>query len=267
MMFLYDGPLTVMVNEASASASEIFAAAIQDYGRGIIVGSSTYGKGTVQRNVPLTRQTSIFSNQEVIASSDKQASAQDWGFVKLTFQKFYRISGGSTQLKGVTPDVVVPDMLDYLKIREKDNTAALGWDEIKKANYQTCKTATINVQVISKMNSEIASNNAFKLLKDNTSWLSKHSEEPRTLKLDKFKEYQKNVAATGAQTLSLIKLKQELDMTVLKEDYDKFYNNTDKQKGERYQAWLKSIKSDLYISESFNIIKSMITANAVAAKN
>jgi len=252
---LYDGPLTVMVNEASASASEIFAAAIQDYGRGIIVGSSTYGKGTVQRNVPLSRQIDFMNNEQ-----------PDLGFVKLTFQKFYRISGGSTQLKGVTPDVVVPDMLDYLKIREKDNTASLGWDEIKKANYQTCKTAAINAQVISKMNSEIASNNAFKLLKDNTSWLSKHSEEPRTLKLDKFKEYQKNVAATGAQTLSLIKLKQELDMTVLKEDYDKFYNNTDKQKGERYQAWLKSIKSDLYISESFGIIKSVLSANAAAAK-
>jgi carboxyl-terminal processing protease len=245
-----------MVNEASASASEIFAAAIQDYGRGIIVGSSTYGKGTVQRNVPLSSPIDFMNNAQ-----------SDLGFVKLTFQKFYRISGGSTQLKGVTPDVIVPDMLDYLKIREKDNTASLGWDEIKKANYQTCKTAAINAQVISKMNSEIANNNAFKLLKDNTSWLSKHSEEPRTLKLDKFKEYQKNVAATGAQTLSLIKLKQELDMTVLKEDYDKFYNNADKQKGERYQAWLKSIKSDLYISESFDIIKSMLSANAAAAKN
>lgn len=253
---LYDGPLTVMVNEASASASEIFAAAIQDYGRGIIVGSSTYGKGTVQRNVPLSRQIDFMNNAQ-----------PDLGFVKLTFQKFYRISGGSTQLKGVTPDVVVPDMLDYLKIREKDNTAALAWDEIKKVNYQTYKTADVNSQVISKVNNEISNNTSFKLIKDNTSWLSKHSEEPRTLKLDKFKEYQKSVASTAAQTLSLIKLKQELEISVLKEDYDKFYNNADKQKGERYQAWLKGIKSDLYISESFDIIRSMITANAFAAKN
>jgi carboxyl-terminal processing protease len=253
---LYDGPLTVMVNEASASASEIFAAAIQDYGRGIIVGSSTYGKGTVQRNVPLSRQIDFMNNAQ-----------PDLGFVKLTFQKFYRISGGSTQLKGVTPDVVVPDMLDYLKIREKDNTASLAWDEIKKVNYQTYKTADVNSQVISKVNNEISNNTSFKLIKDNTSWLSKHSEEPRTLKLDKFKEYQKSVASTAAQTLSLIKLKQELEISVLKEDYDKFYNNADKQKGERYQAWLKGIKSDLYISESFDIIRSMITANAFAAKN
>jgi carboxyl-terminal processing protease len=243
---LYDGPLTVMVNEASASASEIFAAAIQDYGRGVIVGSSTYGKGTVQRNVPLSRQTDFMNSPQ-----------SDLGFVKLTFQKFYRISGGSTQLKGVTPDVVVPDMLDYLKIREKDNAAALGWDEIKKADYQISKNATTNSITIKKINDEIAANNTFKLIKDNASWLSKHSEEPRTLQLEKYKEYQKNVAATVAQNSSLLKLKQELNMTVLKEDNDKFYNNADKQKGERYQAWLKSIKSDIYISESIDIIKSL----------
>jgi carboxyl-terminal processing protease len=253
---LYDGPLTVMVNEASASASEIFAAAIQDYGRGIIVGSSTYGKGTVQRNVPLSRQIDFMSNPQ-----------SDLGFVKLTFQKFYRISGGSTQLKGVTPDILVPDMLDYLKIREKDNLAALGWDEIKKVDYEICKTVNINALVTKKVNDEIATNSTFKLLKDNAIWLSKHSEEPRTLQLDKYKEYQKKVAATVAQCASLVKLKQELNMNVLKEDNDKFYNNTDKQKGERYQAWLKSIKSDIYINESMGVIKNLINASNLAVKN
>ena len=115
---LYDGPLTVMTNAMSASASEIFAAAIQDYGRGIVIGGATYGKGTVQRNVPLSRQISFMNNEQ-----------PDLGFVKLTFQKFYRISGASTQLKGVTPDVTIPDGLDFIKIREKDNTSALAWDE------------------------------------------------------------------------------------------------------------------------------------------
>ncbi|MFY7964517.1 MAG: carboxy terminal-processing peptidase, partial [Chitinophagaceae bacterium] len=253
---LYDGPLTVMVNEASASASEIFAAAIQDYGRGIIVGSSTYGKGTVQRNVPLSKQI------------DFMTSAQpDMGFVKLTFQKFYRISGGSTQLKGVTPDIILPDMLDYLKIREKDNSAALSWDEIKKADYTMCKTANINALVVKKMNDAIASNNTFKLLKDNTSWLSKHSDEPKTLQIEKYREYQKKVATTVAQSTSLVKLKKDLNMTVLKEDNDKFYNNTDKQKGERYQSWLKSIKTDIYINESMEVVKSLINASNLASKN
>ncbi|HRA12064.1 MAG TPA: S41 family peptidase, partial [Chitinophagaceae bacterium] len=113
---LYTGPLAVMVNEFSASASEIFAAAIQDYGRGVIIGStSTYGKGTVQRNIGLDENGFSLSNAEL-------------GTVKLTLQKFYRINGGSTQLKGVSSDIILPDNLEYLKVREKDDEDALPWD-------------------------------------------------------------------------------------------------------------------------------------------
>ncbi len=127
---LYDGPLAVMVNEFSASASEIFAAAIQDYHRGVIIGStSTYGKGTVQRNIPL----------------DKNVGFNDLGgplgTVKLTLQKFYRINGGSTQLRGVASDIVLPDLYEHYKIREKDQPDALAWDEMPKADYTTWKYA------------------------------------------------------------------------------------------------------------------------------
>ena len=115
-----------MVNEFSASASEIFAAAIQDYNRGIIVGStSTYGKGTVQRNIGLERETSL----------SQDSGNSELGTIKLTLQKFYRINGGSTQLKGVTPNIIIPDQYETLKYREKDNPDALPWDEIQKANY------------------------------------------------------------------------------------------------------------------------------------
>src|SRR4029077_15347462 len=108
----------------SASASEIFAAAIQDYGRGVIIGStSTYGKGTVQRNIGLDPETGF------------SMSNSDLGTVKLTLQKFYRINGGSTQLKGVASDIVVPDTREYLKLREKDDDDALPWDEINKSPY------------------------------------------------------------------------------------------------------------------------------------
>lgn len=126
---LYTGPLTVMVDEMSASASEIFAAAIQDYKRGIIIGStSTYGKGTVQRNIPLSPESDnpLFANK----------NTEDLGALKLTLQKFYRINGGATQLKGVVPDIVLPDRYEYLKFREKDNTAALPWDTIPRAEYR-----------------------------------------------------------------------------------------------------------------------------------
>ena len=125
---LYTGPLTVMVDEFSASASEIFAAAIQDYKRGIVIGStSTFGKGTVQRQIPLNPESenAMFGNKEV----------EDLGSVKLTLQKFYRVNGGATQLKGVTPDIIIPDRFEYLKFREKDNTTALPWDEIARAEY------------------------------------------------------------------------------------------------------------------------------------
>ncbi|MFY7899440.1 MAG: carboxy terminal-processing peptidase, partial [Chitinophagaceae bacterium] len=241
---LYDGPLAVMVNETSASASEIFAAAIQDYKRGIVVGStSTYGKGTVQRNVPLGNTLDFFSGRT------------EFGAVKLTFQKFYRVNGGSTQLKGVEPDVVLPDILDYYKIREKDNPNSLPWDEIKKAN-------TINYEgfdaTIQSIRNKVNTNPTFNLIKDNTNWLAKNADAPIQLQIDKYKEQQKLLRSTVNQINSLTKLNQDMEMDVLKPDYDKFYNNPDKMKGERYKAWLKSLKSDMYIDETVKIVTDMV---------
>lgn len=144
---LYDGPLAVMVNEFSASASEIFAGAIQDYKRGVIIGStSTYGKGTVQRQVPFGNRNDLFSGRT------------DMGAMTLTFQKFYRINGGSTQLKGVTPDIVLPDALEYYKGREKDNPGALPYDEIPKLNYQTWSSDFGLESLAKKENERIQSN-------------------------------------------------------------------------------------------------------------
>src|SRR5262245_65594135 len=129
---LYDGPLAVMVNEFSASASEIFAAAIQDYNRGVIIGStSTYGKGTVQRNIGLDFASNLLG------------SNSDLGTVKLTLQKFYRINGGSTQLKGVSSDIVLPDIYEKAKLREKDDPDALPWDEVAQAPYNTDRKSVV----------------------------------------------------------------------------------------------------------------------------
>ena len=240
---LYDGPLAVMVNETSASASEIFAAAIQDYKRGVIVGStSTYGKGTVQRNVPLGKPLDFFSGRT------------EFGAVKLTFQKFYRVNGGSTQLKGVSSDVVLPDPYDYIKIREKDNPSALQWDEIKKANADIY---TGYQSVIKKENERIQVNPALGIIKSNTDWLGRNVDAPVSLQLDKYKEQQTKLRNTVNQNNSLSKLTKEMDMEVLKPDYDKFYNNPDKQKGERYKAWMKGLKSDLYINETVKIVSEM----------
>ena len=136
---LYDGPMAVMVNEGSASASEIFAAAMQDYHRAIIVGSSsTYGKGTVQKPVPVLVGNSMGNMMNNMFANAAEGSS---AALVLTFEKFYRIDGGSTQLKGVTPDVIMPDVYEYFKFREKDNPSALPWDQIQKTDYTPWKPA------------------------------------------------------------------------------------------------------------------------------
>lgn len=123
---LYDGPMVVMVNRFSASASEIFAAAMQDYHRAIILGSKhTYGKGTVQTILDLDRSIPF-------RDMDKY---KPLGALKITTQKFYRVSGGSTQAKGVESDVVVPDRLEYIKSGEKYIDNALPWDHVAKSDY------------------------------------------------------------------------------------------------------------------------------------
>lgn len=247
---IYDGPLAVMVNELSASASEIFAAAIQDYKRGIIIGSSsTYGKGTVQKTVPFGKPIDFSSGRT------------EYGAVKLTFQKYYRINGGSVQLKGVTPDVVLPDAYEFYKIREKDNAASLPWDEITKVPYNAWNNADFSA-IVKTENEKIAQNKSLNLLRDNLSWLSKNAEMPVNLNMQKYKDIQKQIKATVSQNNSLLKIKEEMAVDVIKVDYDKFYKNPDKVKGERYQAWLKSIKTDMYVDETVKMISSLIHPQA-----
>lgn len=248
---LYDGPLAVMVNGLSASASEIFAAAIQDYKRGIIIGNntSTYGKGTVQRAIPLGRQLDMTSGRT------------EFGAVKLTFQKFYRINGGSTQLKGVQPDVLMPDTYEYYKFREKDNEFALPWDEIAKASYTPATTENAVVAAIKDETVKVKGNSVFNLISSNSKWLFEKNEKPVSLNYNTYKEAQKVLKSTVTQTTSLIKLSKEMNIDVPSDDKAKYFSNTDKAKGERYQQWLKNIKTDIYISSSANAVLELIDEN------
>jgi carboxyl-terminal processing protease len=243
-----------MVNEFSASASEIFAAAIQDYGRGVVIGSSSsYGKGTVQRNIPFGRPLDLFSGRT------------EFGAIKLTLQKFYRINGGSTQLRGVTPDVVIPDEYEYLKFREKDNPNSLPWDEIEKTNY-TKWPANYDITALkTKSEERIKSNTNFNLINNNALWLSKQNDKIYSLNLVKYREEQKALRATVKQNDSLAKAAVELPFEGLKVDESK-YNNVDKDKGERYKTWLKNLKSDIYVNEAANIVRDMAgsKSNALA---
>jgi carboxyl-terminal processing protease len=255
---LYDGPLTVMVNELSASASEIFAAAIQDYKRGIVIGSSsTYGKGTVQRPIPFGRPIDFYSTRT------------EFGAVSLTFQKFYRVNGGSTQLKGVVPDIIMPDTYEYLKIREKDNPNSLPWDAIPQTKYQTWEGVEANKldAIIKNQQARIMSDENLILLQDNLKWLSKNGETPINLKIDQFKQMQKQIASTVTQNNNLLKLKSDLNVQAMEADKDKFYNNPDKNKGIRYQEWLKLLKQDLQIDAGIKIIQELALQQYNTVKN
>lgn len=242
---LYSGPLAVMVNEFSASASEIFAAAIQDYGRGIVIGSSsTYGKGTVQRNIGLDPETGFsMSNAEL-------------GTVKLTLQKFYRINGGSTQLKGVYSDIVLPDNLEYLKVREKDNADALGWDEINKSPYSNWN-AGYSLETIKQFSKQRLDNDpTFKLIKESTEWLSKQNDKEYSLQIDKYKAEQAQLRSTIKQLETLLKLKGEINVAALPSETNRWAE--DKAKQDRFNQWLKGLQKDIYLDQAVKVMNDMI---------
>jgi carboxyl-terminal processing protease len=249
---LYDGPLAVMVNEFSASASEIFAAAIQDYKRGLIIGSTTtYGKGTVQRNIGLDKTQGFIS------------SNSDLGTIKLTLQKFYRINGGSTQRKGVASDIVLPDVYEHYKLREKDDPDALPWDEIQKADYTVWKPYYDPSAVRTGSEARININLAFNLIKTNTEWLAqKENEKVYSLNIEKYRDERKKITDTNKQLESLNKLPKELVVTSLAADAGKYAQ--DKDKDDRFKSWLKNLRNDLYLNETVNIMDDMVQQRNLA---
>jgi len=255
---LYSGPLTVMVDEFSASASEIFAAAIQDYKRGIIIGSSsTYGKGTVQRTIPLNPESDnpVFSNK----------TSEDLGYVKLTLQKYYRVNGGATQLKGVTPDIVIPDKYEYLKFREKDNTASLPWDEISKADYKPWTSTISNDALISTVHSQIANSSTFNSIRTNIQWLEKYSDKEYSLNINKYRDEQKQLKATYKQLDELYKLSKEMNVKNIA--VDTVAINAAKEKIDKNTQWLKRISNDIYIDETVKVMNNMINQSVTAKSN
>jgi carboxyl-terminal processing protease len=243
---LYSGPLAVMVNEFSASASEIFAAAIQDYNRGVIIGStSTYGKGTVQRNIGLDAENGF------------SMSNSDLGTVKLTLQKFYRINGGSTQLKGVSSDIVLPDNLEYLKVREKDDPDALPWDEVSKATYNNWKSG-YDLKTIQQLSNQRLENDVtFKTIKESTEWLSKQNDKQYSLQIDKYRKDQAALRATIKQLESLLKLEGQLDVSALPNETNKWEN--DKAKQDRFNQWIKGLQKDIYLDQAVKVMNDMIS--------
>jgi len=251
---LWEGPLAVMVNELSASASEIFAAAMQDYGRAVIIGStSTYGKGSVQRSIGLDPDNFMSSNS-------------DLGSLKLTLQKFYRISGGSTQLKGVIPDIVIPDYYEYLKIREKDNPNALPYDEINKANYAMWQPGFSLQTVENLAMARVANDSVFRLIKAQTNILAKQDDKEYPLEINQFKKDQKITRDAVKKIESLIRLDKSTQVSFLPQDQDR-YISADKEKTDRYKQWLNNVGKDLYVDQAVKVINDMVTQQNLAKAN
>jgi carboxyl-terminal processing protease len=239
---LYDGPLAVMVNEFSASASEIFAAAIQDYHRGVIIGSTTtYGKGTVQRPIP-------------IESDDVNGAL---GTIKLTLQKFYRINGGSTQLRGVSSDIVLPDLYEHYKIREKDQPDALPWDEMPKTDYNTWKYAYDLNGIKNSSYERVQSNTAFATIASNAKWLDQQNDKLYPLNLAEYRSEQKKIKSTVKQIEAVSKLPVAMNIQGLPQDAGKY--DADKFKADNYKAWVDSKKTDIYLKEAVNVMDDMIS--------
>jgi carboxyl-terminal processing protease len=250
---LYDGPLAVMINEYSASASEIFAGAIQDYGRGIIVGSTSYGKGTVQRNVSLDPNAGVFG------------TASDLGSLKLTIQKFYRISGASNQLKGIEPNVSLPDNFEFTDSKEKNDPNALPWDTIPGAAYTPWPNAGAYTPVEKEYQAKINSDSNFQGIRKNAQWLSQVSKKELSLNLADYQQLQKQIKAAVKQSESLQTLKEPLAINFIQSDDDRIAK-MDKEKAERFRTWLKNLKNDIYLDQTAGMMTQVII-NDKTAKN
>lgn len=235
----YDGPLVVMINNFSASASEIFAAAIQDYKRGIVVGSKhSYGKGTVQNVIDL--------NQFIRGNS-----YGDLGALKTTIQKFYRINGGSTQRDGVLSDIIFPDRYTYLDMGERDEESALPWDKIAPAKYEPLP---INYdQIIANSKKRIASNNYFNLIDENAKWIFERKDENTfSLNLNQFKKEMALSDAKIKKFKAISEYNNKLKFNSLPNEIALFEKDSLlKQKRER---WHEDLQKDLYIEETLNVI-------------
>ena len=240
----WDGPLVIMVNSFSASASEILAAAIQDYKRGVIIGSKqTYGKGTVQNVIDL--------NQFV-----RNSSMGDLGALKTTTQKFYRINGGSTQLKGVSSDVVMPDRYSYIKMGERDIDNAMAWDKIDAALYTTWERQNNFDSAIANSNKRMTNNKQFQLIDENAKWLFERSEvNTYSLQLKKFKEEQETLEATTKKFKLIVDYKNELKFVSL--PYERDAMQTDVTLKEKRERWHESLAKDIYVEEALNVLDDL----------
>ncbi len=252
---IYDGPLAIMVNQGSASASEIMAAALQDYKRAVIIGSTTFGKGTVQKIISLDRFLSV-TDKLTAKTKNNLISDDPVGSLKLTVQKFYRINGGSTQLKGVTPDITLPDAYEHIDIGERSNESALEWDVIPSADYETVVNA-VDAKKLEKLSKErVKANQGFNIISE-TAKRIKEQREDKTYPLDEttYVAEQKESEEASKRLEELEEKTHQLIVENIAEDLKKI--NLDSSSIEKNDRWIKGLKKDIQLEEAVNIVNDM----------
>ncbi len=241
----YDGPLVVMVNEGSASASEIVAAAIQDYGRGVIIGpSSTHGKGTVQN---------VWDIDRVVG--DNFPEEKPLGALKVTTQKFYRVNGSTTQLQGVIPDVVLPASFMYIDWGEKEYETALPVDEIAPASYARSSQydATAWERAAQNSAARVDTSAKFERIEAYATWLEAQQEEVDIpLNWDAYVANEDARKVEAEQWDKLMRLPDSVSIYPLPSDLVEF--KTDTAMGEDYRRWYRGLSHDLYLREALNVL-------------
>lgn len=243
----YDGPLIVMINSFSASASEILAAAMQDYDRAIIVGSQSFGKGTVQRFIDLDR--AVKGNDEF----------KPLGQLKLTMQKFYRVDGGSTQLKGVSPDIEFPDRFRRIDVGEREYPNAMEWSQLSPLEFEQNVFKVPNRETL-RLRSEQrqASSDEFALLKEQGDWYKASKDKTSySLNLDEHQAYlaekkkqsdkYKDILGDAIEMLHIKNLPEDMEAISL-----------DEKTEATNQDWLKALNKDIYLEETMTIMRDII---------
>jgi carboxyl-terminal processing protease len=247
---VWDGPLVIMVNELSASASEILAAAMQDYKRAIIIGSKqTYGKGTVQNFLDLNNMVRNNKNG-------------DLGALKLTTQKFYRINGGSTQLEGVKSDVVVLDRYSFIDIGEKDQKNPLPWDKIEAVDYTFWDGYFDYSETIQKSTKRMDNNEQLKLIGENAKWIKTRMDENiHSLNYTKYKA-QLDLNEEDAKRFDKIS-EYQTNLTFVSLPYEEEMFKTDTILKEKRDRWHKSLSQDVYVEEAINVLEDLKMTYAI----
>ncbi|WP_127138228.1 carboxy terminal-processing peptidase [Flagellimonas oceanensis] len=250
----WDGPLVILVNELSASASEILAAAMQDYKRAVIIGSKqTFGKGTVQNVIPL---------DNIVRGNDHG----DLGAIKLTTQKFYRINGGSTQLEGVKSDIVVPDRYSYIDLGERDQQNPLGWDKITPADYKVWDGYIDFDEAVKSSKERMAKNEQIRLIEENAKWLKEQQDENLiSLNYDAYVSKEKEAKKRSEKFKSLRDYDSRLTFSSLQYEQELF--TQDSVLREKRDRWHKDLARDIYVEEAVNVLKDLHKNNIKKKEN